>query len=343
MSSLIRDRDRDPDFTTVTIHRSQFPEQLEMELRRGLEEGRIDPKFHYLSHLQMRRWLALSRAYAPIACDQDCRAAYDQCFSHLASQFRRKSVHVVGLGCGAGQKDVRLLIALRRKSGPLRYTACDSSLPMVLTARQVAGDSGSVESMDGLVCDIGSSPDLEAFFAGQEFAGDFRLYLCFGVIPNFEPGRLFDSIQRCMKPEDYLLLGANLVPKANIEAELENILTQYDNPLTRDWLLTLFQELGVDLSLVKLSFGIENSEKYENLRRIAATVHLEPTIHFRVGDAAVVTSPHRSIQLFFSYRYTESQIHAVLKAGGLEVISSWITASSQEGLFLCRRHPLQEI
>ena len=54
------------------------------------------------------------------------------------ARIKSKAVHVIGLGCGGGQKDTRLLKLLKARGREIFYTPCDVSTAMVLTARQTA-------------------------------------------------------------------------------------------------------------------------------------------------------------------------------------------------------------
>jgi uncharacterized SAM-dependent methyltransferase len=44
-----------------------------------------------------------------------------------------------------------------------------------------------------------------------------------------------------------------------------------------------------------------------------------------------------SIRLFFSYRHRPGQIRSLLDPHGLRVMDRWVSASEEEGVFLCRR------
>ncbi len=93
----------------VTIHRSQFPEAVRRDLLESLRAQRVNHKFHYDSVKQTQKWLALHQAYSPARKDADCRAIYEKGFAAAARNIKPRRVHVIGLGCGGGQKDTRLL------------------------------------------------------------------------------------------------------------------------------------------------------------------------------------------------------------------------------------------
>src|SRR5690348_14309732 len=96
-------------FARVTIHPSQFPDQVRRDLLQSLRSRQVNHKFHYDSIKQTQKWLALHQAFSPSRTDADCAAAYDCSFAGVAKRTRSQAVHLIGLGCGGGQKDTRLL------------------------------------------------------------------------------------------------------------------------------------------------------------------------------------------------------------------------------------------
>ena len=101
---------------SVTIHGSQFPENVRRDLLASLRTRRVNHKFHYDSVKQTQKWLALHQAYSPTRNDADCRAIYEQGFAAAAARMKSQRVHVIGLGCGGGQKDTRLLKLLKARA-----------------------------------------------------------------------------------------------------------------------------------------------------------------------------------------------------------------------------------
>jgi L-histidine N-alpha-methyltransferase len=112
MSSLAR----------VVIHSSQFPETVRRELLESLRTRRVNHKFLYDGVKQTQKWLALHEAHSPARTDPGCLEIYDQGFRAAAARIETPRVHLIGLGCGGGQKDVRLLELLRAAGKELAYT-----------------------------------------------------------------------------------------------------------------------------------------------------------------------------------------------------------------------------
>jgi L-histidine N-alpha-methyltransferase len=110
----------------LSIHESQFPETSGIDLLKSLRSRKINHKFHYDSIKQTQKWLALHQIYSPSRNDENCRAIYENSFeAAAATKIKAKRVHVIGLGCGGGQKDTRLLKLLKLRGKEIFYTPCD--------------------------------------------------------------------------------------------------------------------------------------------------------------------------------------------------------------------------
>src|SRR5207245_1849124 len=124
----------------------------------------INHKFHYDSLRQTQKWLALHQAYSPSRTDEDCAATYDRSFAAVVPQLAPKNVHLIGLGCGGGQKDSRLLELLQAQGKTAFYTPSDVSVAMVLVARQAALAVIPSENCFPLVCDLATADGLPTVF-----------------------------------------------------------------------------------------------------------------------------------------------------------------------------------
>jgi L-histidine Nalpha-methyltransferase len=328
----------------VAIHSSQFPERVRQDLLDSLRARAVNHKFHYDSVKQTQKWLALHQAHSPSRNDADCAAIYDRAFDAVTAQIESKSIHLIGLGCGGGQKDTRLLRLLKERGKEISYTPCDVSTAMVLTARQTSLAVLKEDSCFPTVCDLAGVEDSSAIFnernttcraeAQRRREHATHLTTFFGMIPNFEPEMILPKLASLVGSDDWLLFSANLAPGWDYLAGTQRVLPQYDNPLTRDWLLAFLFDLGVEGGDGELRFTIED---VNGLKRIVARFHFARArtvavdaeqFEFRAGD---------SIRLFFSYRYTPELVRTFLARHGLKVLDQWITNSEEEGVFLCRR------
>jgi uncharacterized SAM-dependent methyltransferase len=319
----------------VTIHRSQFPEAVRRDLLESLRARRVNHKFHYDSVKQTQKWLALHQAYSPTRNDADCRVIYEKGFAAAAEKIRAKRVHVIGLGCGGGQKDARLLKLLKARGSKIFYTPCDVSAAMVLVARETALAVVPEKNCFPLVCDLATADDLSAVFDSRFAIHDSRIVTFFGIIPNFEPEEILPRLASLVRRKDFLLFSANLAPGTNYIAGVKKILPQYDNDLTRDWLMTFLLDLGIEKSGGELRFAIEDGGF--GLKRVVARFHFSRARQIEVDGEGFRFRRGDSIRLFFSYRYTPERVCKMLAGYDLQVCDQWITKSQEEGVFLLRR------
>jgi L-histidine N-alpha-methyltransferase len=319
----------------VTIHASQFPGAVRNELLHSLRARQVNHKFHYDSVKQAQRWVAVHKAFSPAATDEDCARTYDAAFAGVISRIPARTVHVVGLGCGSGAKDARLLGMLRRARKQVAYTPLDTSVPLVMTAREAALEFVRPEDCRPMVCDLAAAEDLPALLDARIRPADTRLITFFGMIPNFEPNAILPRLSGLLRREDHMLFSANLAPGQDYDAGVTRILAQYDNDPTRDWLMTFLLDLGVEKTDGQLRFVIEGDPGGGAFKRVAAYFHFSRARRLEVDENAFEFRPADTIRLFFSYRHDPDRMSALLSPNGISVMGRWISKSEEEGVFLC--------
>ncbi|HWW00238.1 MAG TPA: L-histidine N(alpha)-methyltransferase [Candidatus Acidoferrum sp.] len=335
----------------ISIHPSQFPDNVRRDLLESLRSRQVNHKFHYDSLKQTQKWLALHQAFSPSRTDPDCAAAYDRSFEAVARRTVAQSVQVIGLGCGVGQKDARLLKLLRDSGKEVAYAPVDVSTAMVLFARQAALAVISDANCSPLVCDLATAEDLPAVLEqmiGNRNAatpqatlgltppapGGTRLFTFFGMIPNFEPLFILPRLARLVRPGDLLLSSANLAPGNDYASGLRRVLALYDNAPTRDWLMTFLLDLGVENADGELKFAIEDDPAGSGLKRVAADFRFHRARQIELETDRFDFRAGECIRLFFSYRHTPGLFNNLLKGHGLRLLQQWITRSEEEGVFL---------
>jgi L-histidine N-alpha-methyltransferase len=328
----------------VAIHSSQFPDRVRQDLFSSLRARRINHKFHYDSIKQTQQWLALHQAYSPSRTDADCAAIYDRSFVEMARRFTGDEVHVLGLGCGGGQKDTRLVKLLMDSGKKVSYTPLDVSTAMVLVARQAALQVLGADCCFPLVCDLATATDLPAVLdnwppalkpSSNRPARTSRLITFFGMMPNFEPEEILPRLAALLRRGEHLLCSANLAPGPDYAVGVRRILPLYDNALTRRWLMTFLLDLGMETTDGKLEFVIEEGTR--GLMRIVTHFRFEAARSIQIDDEKFAFKKGESVRLFFSYRYTPARVQAGLNDHGLEVIHEWLAPSGEEGVFLVQR------
>ena len=324
-----------PSAANVTILPSQFPGQVRRDLLESLRARKTNHKFHYDSIKQTQKWLALHDAYAPSRNDDDCRAIYEAGFAAATQRVGGTAVHLIGLGCGGGQKDAQMLSLLGKLGLKAVYTPSDVSVAMVLVARETALAAAPGMNCHPVVCDLATEEALAETLAAQTPPGAIRLITFFGMIPNFEPDLILPRLAGLLQTGELLLFSGNLAPGSDYAAGVKKILPLYDNAMTRDWLLTFLFDRGVDPEDGALKFGIEDGQA--GMKRVVADFHFHRGRRIGIGAETIEFHAGEPVRLFFSYRHTPELAARLLGDHGIKVLDQWITKSGEEGVFLCQK------
>jgi uncharacterized SAM-dependent methyltransferase len=320
----------------VAVHESASPEFLREQIFSALEQGQVHPCLLYSGLRQTSHWSVLHRAFSPAHGDTSCVAMYQTAFNRAIETLRGNVAHVVSFACGDGSKDVACLREVRASNRAVIYTPVDISLEMVLTASREAAAAVRGLQVTPLLCDLPNCSVMPAILKGFDPAGVERLLLFLGTIHNYWPPDILRSALYPLRSQDQLLISANLAPEEWYELSLQEILKQYDNELTRVWLMGALSELTIDQSHGELHFEIQSSA-IPSLKRIEATFTLHRAKHVRIFEREVKLAAGQKLTVFYSHRFTLKHISDFLKSAGLALGEVWVGASGYEGLFLCRR------
>lgn len=249
----------------------------------------------------------------------------------------RGRIQLIGLGCGGGQKDTRLLTLLCEQGRELFYVPVDVSTPLALVARNRALSVIPAENCSPLVCDLAEVEELGALLDTFAVPGASRMLTFFGMMPNFPPKVILPRLTSAVRGSDLLLFSANLAPGPDYASGVERILPLYDNEMTRDWLVTFLLDLGVKRADGQVEIGIAELPEEDGLRRVEAWFHFQRSASLRIDDDEFAFEPGEKVLLFFSYRHTVATIEALMSSQGLRIVENWIAASGEEGVFLATR------
>ena len=318
----------------VTIHPSQFPDVIQRQLIAALRRGDVPPKFLYDSVYQTQKWLNVHQIHSPSQIDQEVNSVYDSVFDFGFNQVHEMESALIGLGCGGGKKDAMCLSKLKIGSGLLHYVPCDVSQAMTLIAREEVGKNLDFNKIYPLVCDLSESDNLEEFFDILLPFNHKRIFTFFGMIPNLEPNLILPKLFKMVRKDDDLFISANLVSGENYQRGIENILPQYDNQETRDWLLSFLIGIGVAVDDGNLNFCIEPEGE---LLRIVAYFRFSRSQVIRINNETITFESEQPLRIFYSYRHTVNTLNKCLLEHDLKIIFSKISKSGEEGVFKVKR------
>ncbi|MBX7157598.1 MAG: L-histidine N(alpha)-methyltransferase [Verrucomicrobiae bacterium] len=299
---------------------SRFPQRYEAAFKQNLRERCFDAKWHYETPKQVAAWLRVHEVYSPARTDKEVQRIYQDAFETLS---RRSWKQVVSLGCGGAQKDVALFTKIAQDvSGSLpTYTAIDIGSAMALTALLAMRTSFPQLKTFGVVADLVNVEEVDSLSDAD------TLFLLFGLIPNLEPPAFLKLLQR-WKIENGLI-SVNLAS----ERKMKEILPQYDNLLTKQWLSLLPQDLGFTVRPEEIEIAWQSCPHFPELCRIEASYYLREDTEIYFAGETFSFKKGEKLQLFYSYRYTTDQFASWLKSEKIEIADSWIASSQEEGVF----------
>ena len=322
---------------TLSFHESQYPDQVAMQCRQGLRARKLPGRLLYDSPAQAQRWLAYHQAYSPSRTEPELLALYERSFQAAIAALTGQPLHYVSLGCGGGNKDALFVRHALDHGGVLHVSPTDTSPALVLeTMLRLQGTFPSL-SASPLVVDLAAEPDLDPWLAQQEADGARRVFGCFGIIPNFDYAALLSYLRRLMRPDDLLLISANLSPGPYGSAAAQRILPQYDNPLARAWFAGLLDSLGFAGSDLRLSVQARPLREDGHVWRIQADARVLQDVHLALYEESFDFHKGEVLEVFFSNRFTPAALPGVLRDAGFDVLQTWVLDSQEEGIYLCRR------
>lgn len=324
-------------FTSITLHESQWPDRLARQLREGLESRRIAPKYHYESARQVRKWLRLHESVSPARQDPGVLGSYEAAFEATATELGSTPVHLVALGCGGGRKEARLLERLRPATRNIHFTPVDVGTAVLIATLRATQAIVRPEHCSPLVCDLNEADAVAAFLDQRHEEPTTRLVTFFGMIPSFEPGSTVRVLDRLVRSGDFLLTSANLAPGRDYESGVQRVLPQYENELTRDWLMTLLRDLGAEPTSGGLEFSLERCPTHAWLLRIEANFLFRRETTLFVEREPIRFKQGEKLLTFFSYRHTFATLARLLADLTLERLGAWPSDSGEEAVILYRR------
>ncbi len=299
-------------------------ESIAERRRLALPLGSIPAEFHYVGHRQSELWLAVARCHAPTGLDIFYRGAFAALpIPHLP--------HLVGLGPGSAQKEAWLQEKLQAR----RFTPVDVSESLSLFSA-LRLRPHVAHAPRPLVADLTRFPNLPDWLSEFD-GGEPRLFSAFGVTPNLPPGELDPALRAFLRPEDWLLISANLIPGG----DANSILPQYDNSETRAWLRELLLQWGIAPHLGEIDFDVQETAPGEAC--ISAQATWKQNVCFPWAGSLFQPSPGTPLLLFRSLRYSPEAFGARLRRAGFDEAGVSISQGVEEGLWLARKRPASQL
>ena len=245
-----------------------------------------------------------------------------------------KPVQVVELGSGSSTKTRALLDAGRAEGSLQSYVAFDVSESIIREAGEALEQRYSGLDLYGIVGDFQRHLDTIPAASGR------RLVLFLGsTIGNLYEEQRIDllmQIQDILGPEDYLLLGTDLVKDTSIIVPAYNDAAGVTAAFNRNMLNSINK--GLDGDFDPAAF---DHEAFFNPDEARIEMHLRPRTKqvatLRAIDMEVVVMPDETIWTECSHKFTHETVAGMLSAAGLQLRGWYAAPGDMFGLSLsCR-------
>lgn len=294
----------------------------------ALRDGVIDNRFHYVGERSAGLWRELAACHSPAHAD-DGLAAYDAATRVAVTALGNGPVHLIGVACGDGVKERRILGALAAAGASgLSATPVDVSVPLVTAASEAMAAVPGVDATHAVAVDITAVTDLSPLLAPRREGT--RVVTLFGVVSTLGPGTLEPALS-LLAPGDLLMVSANLLPHRT--GARDDVMAQYDNGPTREWLGAVLGDIGVvDPGDITFRWSMDAAGAEVIVGEVTPST-------MQVADVAgvIVDLPAgRPVRVLQSFRHTPTGLHSMLRRAGVDVMATAVSPSGEEGVALAR-------
>jgi len=319
---------------TIDSHPSVGEGARQREAIESLRANRIYPKFLYVTSRQAELWRRVNLQHSPVHGNPEFARIYRETFARMRDHLQPGTTHLVGLGCGTGQKEFELYSCLKARGREALFSAIDVSRDLVEeTARKLvaagAGHQGS------LVCDLAEGAFL-ADWLDRVGENHPRLITFFGLIPNLAPSVVIQLFRSILRTGDILLVSAHLAPVGagvGLAEAMRRVLPQYDNPETLAWLGAALEEMELKdrLEAPEMKIG-----EIEGVPAFVATARWKSSEPFEKWGHRFLPKPAEPLQIFHSLRYTPTVFENMLQQAGFRIELLALTTCREEAIWALR-------
>jgi uncharacterized SAM-dependent methyltransferase len=291
-------------------------------LRDSLRSKCVDIALLYESPTQSALWKKLHEQFSPIHSEKGFEI-YETFFSSVVSSYLSDSreLRILSLGCGSGAKDALLFKKLPTALLPgISYFPLDVSPALAQNAAGIIDKSFPAVIIRPHAGALNHAVSNDFEFNTSTNTQDLQRWILFlGMLPGMTYREASEFLKRLLHEDECVLISANTIPGNETESEMQAILEQYDNPLTSDWLLQFWRELGVESQGI-LEFQMGRDPDRADLPRIEARFRfLEKTL-IEVEGERFNFSKGEEILTFFSTRYSPAVLREFADNLGLSQI-----------------------
>ena len=302
----------------IDFHPSAGERGLQRQMAEARQANRIDPKSLYVTPRQAELWRQVFLRHSPIHGNPEFARIYREAFARIADRIKSEKIHLVGLGCGTGLKELDLYSHLKARGCDALFSAIDVSHDLVVESAQKLVAAGASHDRS-MVCDLAESAFV-AEWLGRASGHFPRIMTFFGLVPNLSPSVVKQLFRAILRAGDILLVSAHLAPVGEgigLSAAMQSVLPQYDNAETLAW----------------LDAGLEQADLKDRVEAPEMSIGEVEGVPAFVAKARWKSKTKEPLHLFSSLRYTPQLFEKLLRDDGFNLELLGITSCREEAIW----------
>jgi len=241
---------------------------------------------------------------------------------------------IIELGSGSSRKTRRLFDACEISNHECNYTpldVCEAALEQAAVELQEDYRWLDVTPLTG---------DYHAGLGNLPHGTGACLYVFLGsTIGNFEPRQAVSFMQEvcdCMKPDDWLLLGADMVKDSEVLLAAYNDSEGVTAQFNLNVLNVLNRELHADFVSSRFVHEAVLNEDQSRIEMFLQSL-CEQDVHLGILQKSIHLQQGERILTELSHKFTPEKLRALLQGGGLEMVRLYQPENRFFSLVLARR------
>ena len=296
-------------------------DQLEKEYLVGLQQRKIDEKFHYIGERQADSWFNICNSPEYTYYENSKKLLEDE-IEDLVSD-HKGDVNVIALGPGDALKEKVVVDHLLKK-----HQVC---LFFIDTSRDIL--NVAINNLDNNdILKEAFIADLKNFMDISDISHHTKKYyhatnfftLLGNTLGNYPQAMILTTIRSAMSPGDKILIDVRVTPPENdIEKQAKQIaetIQEYDNPNERERILASLSEAGIKETDGVVEVESNSDKRFPQMRvveqyfcftRNRVVSYQGTDIYFAKGERILVG---------YSNKYTFESLKNLLTSHGLHII-----------------------
>lgn len=324
----------------MDINITDFTSQSKIreEYLRGLNNRCLDEKYFYIGETQAKEWLT-------ICYDSEYQYYKNslKIISEIASDianYTNCDLNIIALGSGDGIKEKRL-------SEELSKTHQVALFPVELSNELLEICLKNIKDLtvpkEAFVADILSSDITKIGKYVRENYYHSNLFTLLGnTFGNYSQAAIMKVIREAMQPNDFILIGVNLIDCKSEQEEIEEIkktTLSYSNPAYKAQILLPLADTNIEFSDGEVVTEYTRNRFFPQIRVIENYFQFNKSKVVRAFGEDIYFAKGERILVSYSNKYTLEVLENIIASYGLRIVKNFSPKTGYTKLLCQLTHP----